>query len=267
MIILPVLLSLVLGVIVNGLADNLPDLNRGKIRTMLFPRCRYCDSTRGFFHLAAIPSGIYSNGTCRHCSAPRPLRDLLVEISLGIGFCALWLTGRITPDVFFPSALIICFFLLIAVIDWEHRYVIGELLLVIAIIVLGWTIPAGWEGISRALQGAGMGLAIFCLLYGLGWVLGKVFHLGDGMEPLGFGDVLLAGLVGLITGWPAILMAAFLAIFLGGIGGIFLFGKHVFWKQPLGNVTMAYGPYLMLAGVLVYFAGPQLLDWLIRAIP
>ncbi len=108
------------------------------------------------------------------------------------------------------------------------------------------------------------GFLIFLFLYWLGGLLGRLFHLGQGIEPLGFGDVILAGLVGVAAGWPSILAAVLLSILLAGSSRIDLTDRFDFQRgNRRGNATMAYGPYLMISGLMICFYGGPFLEWLL----
>ena len=108
---------------------------------------------------------------------------------------------------------------------------------------------------------------IFLLLFLLGKFLGAVFGLGLDAEPLGFGDVILAALIGCITGWPGILLAVFLSIFLGGLFGLAFAVYTIAKRSPLQTATMAYGPYLLIAGLVTYFFGTPFLGGILTLFP
>ena len=69
----------------------------------------------------------------------------------------------------------------------------------------------------------------------------------DNEEALGFGDVILAGVLGLILGWPFIWFGLLLGILLGGVFGVILvlylmLSKR--YKREALMVFMPYGPFL-----------------------
>jgi prepilin signal peptidase PulO-like enzyme (type II secretory pathway) len=264
MILLAVMLGWVSAVAVNGLADNLIREDAVPLRLAAIPRCRYCDAPRKFSDWSAIISTIFLSGRCLRCSAPRPLRDLLVEAVLWIGFPAAWTLGRGDIHAFLTGGFILATAVLFSTIDFEHRIVAVEAVALVALALLldGWTY--GTDTLIRLLLGGLAGFAIFLLLFLLGKLLAALFRLGQDTEPLGFGDVILAALVGFMTGWPAILLAIFVSIFVGGIAGLGVAFLTAINRSPLKNATMAYGPYLLLAGLLTYFFGTPFLGGILN---
>jgi leader peptidase (prepilin peptidase)/N-methyltransferase len=263
MIVLPLVLGLAAAVLVNGLADNLVREEDMPLSALFLPRCAYCDSPRKLRDWSAVFSTLFQSGRCLRCGAPRRFRDLLTEGILWIGWPAIWLAGKGDLHGLLIGGWILSTFLLFTVIDFESRFVVVETVALAALVLLldGWI--RGNGTLIRMLIGGGAGFAVFLLFFILGRLLAALLRLGRGIEPLGFGDVILAALVGLVTGWPAILLALFVSVFLGGIVGMVLLVASIFKKSPLQYATMAYGPYLLIAGLLMYFYGGQFLGGLL----
>jgi len=79
---------------------------------------------------------------------------------------------------------------------------------------------------------------------------------------MGMGDVKLTIFLGIIVGYPEIVIVLFLAFVSGGlIAGILLVCKKIKRKD-----TIAFGPYLALAGLITMLYGDQILSWWIRSI-
>ena len=264
MIAIPILLGVLCSLWVNGLADNLLREENGPLPFAAAPRCAYCDSTRKAADWSAVASNLFFAGGCLRCGAPRPFRDLLVEAVLWIGIPAVWMTSRSTVHDLLIGAVVLSAFLLFAVVDFEHRAVVVEAVAWTAILFLIDTGIRGTGELMRALAGGLGGFLIFLGLYYLGRVLAAVFKLGRGIEPLGFGDVILATLVGFVVGWPGIVLAATASIVLGGIAGLIILLATWINRKPLKNATMAYGPYLLISGVLIFFYGGALADGIRR---
>jgi len=105
---------------------------------------------------------------------------------------------------------------------------------------LGLWGQAWWAGI-------GMGLAAG-LLFLLIAFLGSALFKG---EALGFGDVKLATFMGLLLGWPFTFTALFYGVLLAAIGAVVFIVTHRSMKG-----TIAYGPYLAAAALLVLLQLP-----------
>ena len=74
---------------------------------------------------------------------------------------------------------------------------------------------------------------------------------------MGFGDVKLAILMGLLLGVPNVLVALFLAFFLGAIIGLMLMvGKKKGLKSEI-----PFGPFLITGTFIATFWGSQIIQW------
>jgi prepilin signal peptidase PulO-like enzyme (type II secretory pathway) len=87
---------------------------------------------------------------------------------------------------------------------------------------------------------------------------------------MGVGDVKLAFLMGLVLGWPNILVALFLAFALGAIVGLSLIlTSRVLGKQFSGYLRARYslksqipfGPFLIFGTFTALFWGSRIINW------
>ena len=74
---------------------------------------------------------------------------------------------------------------------------------------------------------------------------------------MGVGDVKLAFLMGLILGFPSILVALFLAFMTGAIIGM---GLIVSGKKTLKS-EVPFGPFLIGGTFIAMFWGQQIINW------
>lgn len=72
---------------------------------------------------------------------------------------------------------------------------------------------------------------------------------------MGFGDVKLAAVIGGFLGWENLLVALFLAVSVGAVGG--LLGRMLFG----GKRAIPFGPYLLAGGLLALFFGNAIVTW------
>ena len=77
---------------------------------------------------------------------------------------------------------------------------------------------------------------------------------------LGGGDVKLAFLIGLVCGWPQMMVALFLAFTLGSIVSLVLIVTRI---KSFGQ-RIPLGPFLALGTFITMFYGSQLLDFYYR---
>jgi prepilin signal peptidase PulO-like enzyme (type II secretory pathway) len=120
-----------------------------------------------------------------------------------------------------PTFLLSMYFLLVIVIDYEHRLILFIVTIPAAIIlaVLGSLDPS--RGPEKTLLGGLVGfLAVFGLYLFGGLFARLVWRLRN--QPIeevafGFGDVMLAGVIGFAVGYPGIILALILGVLAGGI--------------------------------------------------
>ena len=108
---------------------------------------------------------------------------------------------------------------------------------ILAALAFAFVRPDGpwWSFVGAGLFGA-IGLGIVAALGGMG-----------------FGDVKLAGLIGLMTGWPFVLGALFVAVAAGAVvGGLLIATGRIGRRQPI-----AFGPALAGGAIVGLVAGPQ----------
>ena len=141
--------------------------------------------------------------------------------------------------------LFFALFLLILVVDLEHRRVLNVVVYPMACVGLALALIRPDLSFASAVIGGLVGFASFLLL----------FLLRPG--GLGAGDVKLAGLIGLLVGFPAVSVALIAAIGLGGLGAAFLL---LFRRVGLRG-TMAYAPYLSLGAMVALLYGPTIIAW------
>ena len=130
------------------------------------------------------------------------------------------------------------FLLAIAVIDFEHHRVLNIMLApaVVVIVLLG-LLPAT-PGLLNMLLGGIVGFGVFLLLA----IIGR--------GALGLGDVKLAGVIGMMTGFPGVVYALLWGAILGGAVALIL----LISRKATRKTAIAYAPYLALGAVYVMWA-------------
>jgi len=178
---------------------------------------------------------------------------LLYPIYILIGY---WLWQNPSPKLGFLLSWLIClYFGVVVVIDLEHRLILHVVSLAGAI--LGFW--AGWEqrGVLPTLFGgvAGFGMMYVIYLGGIGFLrlLSRKRQYGEIDEALGFGDVMLAGVTGLLLGWPGIVVGLALAVFLAGVVSLILLAALALRRQYRPGATIAYGPYIVASAFILIF--------------
>jgi len=217
------LLGAFVGSFLNVCIDRLP---AGK--SVVYPPS-HCDACRHRLtpkDLVPVFSYLWLRRRCRYCQAPIPRRLLWVEVGSGLLFAFTYWHYGLSVD-FAVITSYCCLFIVLMVIDWEHKLILNKIVypaMVVALIIsiflpslpsssiigfaLSW--PAGVNGVIGGAIGFAL-LLIPALIYrgGIGW-----------------GDVKIAALIGLITGFPLVFVALLIGVVLGGVvAGILLLLK------------------------------------------
>jgi len=249
------LLGVAVGSFLNVAIDRLPAR-----KSLAFPSS-HCDK---FQHplspgdLIPVFSYLWLQGRCRYCQARIPLRVLVIELSSGLLFClAFWrygLSAEFAITAFFGSI-----FVVIMAIDWEHKLILNRVVYPSAVIVL--IILAIDFLLPRRLFPDLLFLPPPKILSGviggaLGFTFFLIFYL---IKPggMGAGDVKLAGLIGLVTGFPLIIVALFIGIVLGGVVAVTL----ILLKKRGLKDTIPYGVFLGVGPIVTLLWGSDLLNW------
>jgi leader peptidase (prepilin peptidase)/N-methyltransferase len=75
-------------------------------------------------------------------------------------------------------------------------------------------------------------------------------------EALGFGDVTLSGVIGLLLGWPGVIAGLIVAVFLAGAVGLLAMLPMLFRRQYDPNLALPYGPFLALGAFYLLYLRP-----------
>ncbi len=238
------------GWLVNYLSDVLPTL-----RKLSRPVCNHCGATFGwqdYFFLRACPG-------CKHTRSWRTAIVLLAALAVS---AAIWLNAP--PKLgYWVSLLLLTYFGVVLVIDLEHRLILHVVSFVGALIGLGVGIQS--NGLLNTVIGGSVGLVIMLLFYLFGMLFARYrarkLGVDDDEEALGFGDVLLSAVIGLMLGWPQIYYALLIAILAGGlISFLLILILSALRRFQSMNIFTAYGPYLVLGAVLLIFF-PQVVEF------
>jgi leader peptidase (prepilin peptidase)/N-methyltransferase len=234
----------VVGVLVNYVADVLP-LRRRLVR----PFCFACDQPQGWVSYAVWPR------KCSHCGQRRSWRAWLVVIIYII--LAIWLWEMPAEKLgFLGGLLLLAYFGVVVIIDIEYRLIMHPVSIFGAILAL--VIGVYLHGWPNTLLGGLAGFGAMWLLYKLGELMmiliSKIRGQSIGDVALGFGDVNLSGVLGLLLGWPAIFVGLLLAVLLAGIVSFFYLILMLALRRYRLFTALPYGPFLVAgAGLLIFF--------------
>jgi leader peptidase (prepilin peptidase)/N-methyltransferase len=100
------------------------------------------------------------------------------------------------------------------------------------------------------------GIANFAIGGGIGFVMLFVIALVS-RGGMGWGDVKLAALLGLATGFPLVFVAVVMAAILGGIVAVAL----LIMKKKSRKETIPFGPFLVTSTFITLLWGSNILSW------
>lgn len=209
--------------------------------------CMTCGEPIKHRDLIPIISWCWLRGRCRYCGAKISPRYTVVEALNGLFYVFIFYfyDGIVTPlrpiivSLLF-SALIVVFFM-----DWDtqliNNYVVGfiGILAILEIIFL-----RNYTGLPIHSHIIGLFAASVPLM-----LITIISH----EKAMGWGDVLLIAAGGLFLGTQGVLIALFIGLITGSIGGIIL-------KHKSGDSVFAFGPYLSIGIAVSALYGDKLGD-------
>lgn len=237
-----IILGLLCATFVNYFSDVLPIQ-----RKLVAPTCAAC----------GVPFNLLNYITftpCRICHAKRATRTYIV---LAIGALSAFSLWTWPPAIGFSLALLILtYFGVVAVIDIEHRLIMHVVSLVgailfalIGIILNGWLVT-----LLGGLVGGGVMLVFYLIGTQFAKYRAKKLGTQDDEEALGFGDVTISAVLGLLVGWPGIILTLLIGIILGGLFSLsMIVGLSIMRRYDALNVFTAYGPFLLMGAVMMIF--------------
>ncbi len=202
-----------------------------------------------------VVSWLLLGGRCRHCHERISARYPLVEAGTAALFAvAGWRFGLSweLPAFLYLAAITVA----LTMIDIDvHRlpdaivlpsYVVAGVLLLAAVVLQG--------DAAVAIRIALAGLALYAFYFALAFI----YPAG-----MGFGDVKLAGVLGLYLGylgWGEVVTGAFLGFLVGGLVGALL----IVLRRAGRKSKIPFGPYMLVGAWLTVLAGEVLIDGYLR---
>jgi len=250
MLIVPILLSLIAAMLINYMADVLPHTFHLGRPACHKDNCPAVFSWKDYFLLRKCPS-------CGKRSRVRTILVYLVMILMAVYLWALPPGGM----GFYLGLLAFAYLVLVAVIDLETHWILLPLNIAGVLIAGGaGLLMHGWQ---ETLIGAAAGLGIVYIFYLFGKLFTKLRARKMKVDPkeideaFAFGDVLLAGILGLFLGWPLIWFGLLAGTLLSGIVSLIvivvLFIQKKYRQQAL-MVFIPLGPAFIAGAILlVYF--------------
>lgn len=246
------LLAIFSGILINYISDIFPST-----RKFSKPFCNHCAKPLGWGEYLGLKQ-------CLNCHQRSKKRYIIIFLVTFLLVLLLWF---FPPNIlgFWLAYPILIFFCLIFIIDMEHRLILNQFVLAGIVLLL----PMGifmLEKVNPLLKSIGIsllgGVAGYLLMLGLYYFGGLFSRLvsklrGEEIEEiaLGYGDVNLTAILGLLLGWPKIGITLLFAIILAGIFSGFYLLISVILKKYQAFSAIPYAPFLLIAAtVMIYYA-------------
>ncbi len=213
--------------------------------------CTTCDYVLRWYDNIPVLSYIILGGRCRKCGEKISPRYMIVEIVNAV----LWLLSahlfwEQSPVYALVCAIVLSTLVCIFFIDLEHLLIFNRFIIIVGvagIVAIFFDGYAEWYDhlIGAAVFGGGFALIYYAAL----WILKR--------EGIGFGDVKLALVAGLLLGWQRMLLAMLIASVSASI--ILLILKRVRGDEE--GHEYPFGPFLAvgIGGAMLF--GAPIIEW------
>jgi len=228
--------------------------------------CPSCKHALAAKDLVPVFSWLLLKGKCRYCHAPISAQYPLVELITAVVFALSYIFWPISTAqygwVLLAGWLVTLVFLLVLAIYDAKWYILPSELIYLGIITYGASLLfyAVLSGVTSTLVNAiaagVLYLAGFFALFYVSYIVQQ--HKTGAKAWLGFGDVRLAFLLGLIAGSP---LNVFIAVFLASLVGLAVAIPGIVSKKLSVTSHIPFGPFLILGASLALFFGSSLTSW------
>lgn len=232
-------------------------------------RCRHCKKIIAWYDNIPLISFILLKFRCRECEKKISWQYPLVELATGILFA-------VAGFFFFDPAdtstwSIVIYFLgiilaLVTIFVYDLLYLeIPDVILWPAVVwAAAFSLFFSLNHDAIGIRSASLDMQFFLRMIAASVAFIFLFFLSFVSKEkwMGRGDAYLAILLGIIVGWPNILLALFLSFFLGALCGIILVLAHQ--KKMSGQIPFA--PFLIIGTGIALFWGDCLVSWYMRLI-
>jgi len=219
--------------------------------------CPYCKHTLKWQDLIPVFSFLFLRGKCRYCDKKISLQYPLVEIATGVLFLSIFnfqfLIFNKFPISNFQTLfwlIISSFLIIIFVYDLKHFIIPDKVIypaIIIALIFNFQFLIFNQFSIFNSLILSALGAAGFFLF---------IVLVSRG-KWMGVGDIKLAFLMGLLLGFPYILVALFFSFLIGAVIGIGL----ILAKRKTMKSEVPFGPFLVMGTFIALFLGGIITNW------
>jgi len=210
--------------------------------------CPQCKHRLSWYENIPLFSWLAQRGKCRHCQAPISAQYPLVELLTAVlSVYCVWHFSFGWQS--FGAIVLTCFLIALSGIDLRTQLLPDQLTLPLLWLGLIASVENLYFGPKDAVLGA---IAGYVSLWTVWWLFKQI----TGKEGMGHGDFKLLAALGAWVGLNGVLPILLLSSVVGAIiGSVWLTAKGRDHASPI-----PFGPYLAIAGWIVFFWGEPLLD-------
>lgn len=240
--------GLIVGSFLNAVLYRL-SVNDSALRGRSYcPACRHELAARD---LVPLVSYALLRGKCRYCTKPISLQYPIIEAVTACAFIAIYLRFGSLFDLRIGLYFVyVAFLIVIFTYDLIHYLILDSVILTSVIVSFVGNLLLGVSWSSMLIAG--------CITAGF---FGAQFFLSRGRW-IGGGDIRLGFLMGVMLGWPLVLVALFLSYVSGSIIGI---GLILFGKKTLQS-KVPFGTFLTAGTLAALFYGQELMAWYLEKV-
>jgi leader peptidase (prepilin peptidase)/N-methyltransferase len=247
--------GLVVGSFLNVVIHRLPV---GESVATPASRCPICLHRVRIIDNIPVVSWLLLRGRCRDCGGPISPRYPIVEV---LNLAAYLLAfNEFGLTAFLPVSLVLCSALIVlAFIDAEHMILPNRITYPLFVLFVLYRIIDSLF-VTNSLAPAINGSVGALIGGGLLFLLGAVWKILRGIDAMGFGDVKMMAVVGMLLGWQLALLSIFIGALLGStIGLVFAIRKGIDLQTPI-----PFGVFLAAGSFVSLLFGTDIIDWYLR---
>lgn len=265
LLLLLALVGILVGGVLNALSDDLPERRQPRLP-------HYPDNTPrppiAWLGITAFLTGNRASSSGAKLTWRYPLTEISTALLLMITALSVANNRAMTTIQFVLWLVYMALFVLITVIDLEHRLILYVVILPSIALgfldaLLGSVVQYG-PTLREALIGGAVGFGVFFLLYLGGVLFSYISSQMRGYDvgvAFGFGDVMLITFCGLILGWQALLFAMYITVFAGAIGSVaYLVSRNLRGGKYRLFTALPYGPYIVFGTIIMLLFNNQVLQ-------
>lgn len=245
------MLGAVLGSFLNVVSLNLDDRDGWMKRR--HSECPHCHERLHWFELIPLISYLALLGRCRRCKKTIARSYFWIELLMGLATAGLYLAVYQTYQWWqlLWAIVVLSLWTVILLYDARTLQLSDRLLWSTLIIAFIGRLTFGGTAAVNSLLAAGVAVLVLLAIRLVGTYIAK-------QEAMGAYDALVGAVVGMVVGWPYVIVALFLSFVVGS-----LYGLANAWRRKvtIRRAEVPFAPALLVGGYLTLLFGATIYTW------